>query len=98
MTPEMKQGLLRYYAEQAELSTSHRHRIYNEDMLKFLRGETRVVRYADNQIAKLIHSDTLDMTFDSWQQASEVLNRSVGTLKFMFFKNNPLKFRYLEQN
>lgn len=98
MTPEMKQGLLSYYKEQSEIAISHRHRIYNEDMIKFLKGETRVVRYADNQRVKLIHSDVLDMTFDSWQQASEILGISVGSLKFLFFKNNPLKFRYLEQD
>ena len=95
MTPEMKDSLLRYYAEQAELSVSHRHKAYNQDMIKFLNGETNIVRYAESQAKKYIYSSVLDMTFDNWQEASQVLKRPLHTLYQDFLRTNKLGFKVM---
>ena len=69
MTPELKERLLLYYAEQEQEAIDIRHKEYLHDMQKYLRGETSTVRHSEKLDGRYLYSKGLDRIFYNWQEA-----------------------------
>lgn len=82
MTPELKESLLRYYAEQEQEAIDIRHQEYNHDMQKFLRGETNRVRHSEKLDGRYLYFKGIDRIFNNWQEAVVELQVPIDTLRY----------------
>lgn len=81
MTPELKESLLRYYAEQEQEAIDIRHKEYNHDMQKYLKGQTNKVRHSEKLDGKYLYFKGLDRIFFNWQEAVVELQVPIDTLR-----------------